>query len=294
MIDERQVFERVMRGFVPPDDSLERLVHRRDRKRRNQRIAAGVVGIAVFVAAVWIVTTVGSSDRSTPAVPGGSETGPTQTAPPASPDAGWEGQGLPPDGTALSTPVEGELIRRRSGLEWPPFPSINVSVYADGRVLWWVPPYRNDWEGTVLERRLTPRGVDLVRMGQILSGDGTMDGTLHGVPASAWADAEARPYTPPMYSVCFSPDPSTVMRFLPARADALLRGGGPDPSHPWCLQVSTEEARALDEILSEAGFVQEESEWAAAGWFLREDGGDGVRIELLPLLPDGQRLRLFG
>ena len=63
MIDERQVFERVMRGFVPPDDSLERL-RRRDRKRRNQRIAAGVVGIAAFVAAVWIATSVASLDRS--------------------------------------------------------------------------------------------------------------------------------------------------------------------------------------------------------------------------------------
>ena len=83
MIDERQIFERVMRGFVPPDDSLERLARRRDRRRRNQRIAAGVVGIAVFVAAVWIVTSGGTFDRSTPAVPGGSETGPAETAPPA-------------------------------------------------------------------------------------------------------------------------------------------------------------------------------------------------------------------
>jgi hypothetical protein len=44
MIDERQVFGRVMRGFAPPDDSFERLVNRRDRKRRNKRIAAGVAG----------------------------------------------------------------------------------------------------------------------------------------------------------------------------------------------------------------------------------------------------------
>jgi hypothetical protein len=82
MIDERQVFERVMRGFVPPDDSLERLVHRRDRKRRNQRIAAGVVGITVFAAAIWIVTTGATFDRTTtPAVPGPVETGPTVTGP---------------------------------------------------------------------------------------------------------------------------------------------------------------------------------------------------------------------
>ena len=44
---------------------FERLVRRRDRKRRNQRITAGVVGIAVFVAAIWVVTTAGSFDRTT-------------------------------------------------------------------------------------------------------------------------------------------------------------------------------------------------------------------------------------
>lgn len=37
---------------------------RRDRKRRNQRIAAGVVGIAVFVVAVWILTSGGWFDRT--------------------------------------------------------------------------------------------------------------------------------------------------------------------------------------------------------------------------------------
>ncbi len=87
MIDERRAFEQVMRGFVPPEDSFERLVHRRDRKRRNKRIAAGVVGIAVFVAAIWVVTTGLSLDRTeTPAVPGG--TGPAVPGSAGIPDAG--------------------------------------------------------------------------------------------------------------------------------------------------------------------------------------------------------------
>jgi hypothetical protein len=46
-----------------------------DGKRRNQRIAAGVVGIAVFVAAVWIVATVRSLDRPQAPVPGAGTTG---------------------------------------------------------------------------------------------------------------------------------------------------------------------------------------------------------------------------
>jgi hypothetical protein len=68
---------------LEPGD-FERLVRRRDRKRRNQRIAAGVVGIAVFVAAVWIVTSVSSLDRSgksvVPAGTGPVQTGPAETA----------------------------------------------------------------------------------------------------------------------------------------------------------------------------------------------------------------------
>jgi hypothetical protein len=82
MIDERQVFETAMRGFVPPDDSLERLLNRRNRKRRNQRIAAGVVGIGVFVAALSVVTTGLPFDQSRmEVVPGGAGTGAGETGP---------------------------------------------------------------------------------------------------------------------------------------------------------------------------------------------------------------------
>jgi Tol biopolymer transport system component len=82
VIDEREIVRRAVEALDPPEPAFERLRHRRDRKRRNQRIAAGVVGIVVFVAAVWIVTSVGSLDRSeTPAVPGPTETGPAVTEP---------------------------------------------------------------------------------------------------------------------------------------------------------------------------------------------------------------------
>ena len=273
-----------------PNGRFDDLLRRRDRKRRNQRITAGVVGIAMFVAAVWIVTSSPFDRTQTPAIPGGSETGPTQTAAPAAPDAAWDGHGLPPEGTALSTPVEGELIRRQSSRYFP-FRT-PVSVYTDGRVIWWVA--RRFGEGTFLERRLSPQGVDLVRSGAITAEDLAPPQVLHGVPASAWADAEARPYAPPMYSVCFSPDRSAVMGLLPAPAEALLRGSGPNPSRGGCLEATTEEARALDAILSEADLLPGEPAWAAATWLLRDDGGDRVRIELVPLLPDGELLQLSG
>ncbi|HJS26174.1 MAG TPA: transglutaminaseTgpA domain-containing protein [Actinomycetota bacterium] len=77
MSDPRSLLERESRRFTQPDGAFERLVERRDRRRRNQRIAAGVVGIAVFVAAVSIVWGVGSPGRTeTPAGPGGAGTDP--------------------------------------------------------------------------------------------------------------------------------------------------------------------------------------------------------------------------
>jgi transglutaminase-like putative cysteine protease len=74
-MNEHEILDRVRRAAMSvdgPDQPYEALLRRRDRKRRNQRIAAGVVGMAVFVAAIWIVTSVGSLDRSaTSVVPGG-------------------------------------------------------------------------------------------------------------------------------------------------------------------------------------------------------------------------------
>jgi Tol biopolymer transport system component len=86
VIDQESI-DRAAERFKVPDGALERLIRRRDRRRRNQRIASGVVGIAVFVAAVWIVRDVTSLDSTRTVVPGGSgttgpaETGPAVTAP---------------------------------------------------------------------------------------------------------------------------------------------------------------------------------------------------------------------
>ena len=82
MSDVRTLLERGYADASPPPDGSERILRRRDRKRRNQRITAGVVGIAVFVAAVWIVTNSPFDQAQTPAVPGGAETGPIETGPP--------------------------------------------------------------------------------------------------------------------------------------------------------------------------------------------------------------------
>jgi Tol biopolymer transport system component len=79
MTDYRTVLEHDLARVGPAPFGFEDVVRRRDRKRRNKRIAAGIVGIVVFVAAVWIVRDVAVLDLSeSPAAPGGGETGPTE------------------------------------------------------------------------------------------------------------------------------------------------------------------------------------------------------------------------
>lgn len=59
-----RTLERIARRVAVPEPAYERMLRRRDRNRRRQRIGAGAVGIAVFVAMVWIVTTGGPFDRT--------------------------------------------------------------------------------------------------------------------------------------------------------------------------------------------------------------------------------------
>lgn len=116
--------ELAARRVALPEDRFEELLRRRDRRRRNKRIAAGVVGIAVFVAAAWIVTTGGPFDRTqTPVAPGPTETGPMETAPPPTPTSlgrpppptYWGRQEMCSDGarSRMELTDEGTLIKVR-------------------------------------------------------------------------------------------------------------------------------------------------------------------------------------
>ena len=121
MTRSNETLERIARRIPIPEPAYERLLRRRDRKRRNQRISAGFVGIAVFVAAVLVVTSVGSLDRTqTPVVPGGAGTGPTETGPALTGPTGIPYtvgfEGLPPEGAAPSEPLRGELVAHDTGI----------------------------------------------------------------------------------------------------------------------------------------------------------------------------------
>jgi hypothetical protein len=65
------VLERFEPLFEGPETSFEGFLRRRERKQRNQRIAAGAVGIAVFAAAIFIATLDRPTERNrTPATDG--------------------------------------------------------------------------------------------------------------------------------------------------------------------------------------------------------------------------------
>jgi Tol biopolymer transport system component len=67
MIDDRDLFERAVRWFPPPERSFDRLISRRARKRRNQRLAAGAVGLAIIaLAAVLVGTNILRADKAIP------------------------------------------------------------------------------------------------------------------------------------------------------------------------------------------------------------------------------------
>ena len=67
MPEIRPLLERMMGRVELRPFTLEGFHDRRDRKRRDQRIAAGVVGIAVFVAVMWVLGTRVGQDTTAPA-----------------------------------------------------------------------------------------------------------------------------------------------------------------------------------------------------------------------------------
>jgi hypothetical protein len=159
MSDLRSTLERGVGGATPPPDGFERMLRRGDRRRRNQRVAAGLVGIAVFVAAIWIVTsgepagrgrTPGSSGLTGPTVPGAA--GPMGLI------------GLAPQGATPSTPRRGELVLNLLFGHTMGDPGrFAVHMYADGRLIWARLGDATSNATGLLEQRLTPEGVELVR-----------------------------------------------------------------------------------------------------------------------------------
>ena len=329
MDDLRTLVRDEMARAGSPSYSFNDLGGGRDRKRRNKRIAAGVVGIAVFAVAVWIVTSIGSLDRSeSSVVPGASGiTGPAETGPggetgpairaPYEYDPTADFVGLPPEGARPSGQETSELVAGG--------PLIHVGwvyVFEDGRAisnsdigisntdingstmvtfdssdgLTAMPP------GTI-EQRLTPEGVEMVRSGAIRMSDficfedfdaGNLaygcKGPRHQIPPSAWEDSTLRPYVPYRYAICGA----EPLGMFPEAAQDLLRGTEAKFGLEWtnrrgeCFEVTTEEARTLDGILADAGFLIRDNPSSYERWVPNSSVPELMTVVTFsPILPHG-------
>jgi hypothetical protein len=184
---------------------------------------------------------------------------------------------LPPVGATPSAPESGELVIQyrdlgHAGGGW-------AWVYADGRLITVsaapqavsasrpagsdVPEAANRWSSGLLEQRLTPEGVELVRSEIVSTGlfehPAGSRSDIHNViqvrindrlvrvnanfpkrlrerlidpaswlPASAWANRRIRAYVPSRYEIWYRAQPQTLERsrilsLLPATAEDLLR-----------------------------------------------------------------------
>ena len=189
-----------------------------------------------------------------------------------------------------------------------------VLVYADGRVISYpdldayqppgVRPY------TILERRLTTAGVDLVRSGHVEPGtflqrraslpawaDQRLPRAYWAdfVPRAHWADPVPRAYEPSRYAVCpGNADGVYAMDRVPAAAQKLLRGneraftyapvlleGEVPPAE--CFELSAAEARALRQAYIYAGRPMDGIGFPGS-----------VAMHLAPILPHGEPVAWSG
>jgi hypothetical protein len=153
--DRFVVLERFAPMFEVTEPSFDGFLRRRDRRRRNQRVAARTVGVAVFAAVVWAVTTVGPVERTRP--PGD----PTEDIP-----------GLADEGATPSTPAQGDLVLHLEGISGG-FLNL-VWVYEDGRVIWfrqdYLPSDPNERSTGLFEQLLTSEGIDFLRSEALSTG----------------------------------------------------------------------------------------------------------------------------
>jgi hypothetical protein len=182
MADMRSILERGVGGSTPPPDGYERMLRRRDRKRRNQRIRAGIVGLTIAI--IGFVTTasvIRSGSRPADQNPSPSPPSPTETSGPKF--ERLASAGIPPNGSDPSLPRVGTLVASFSS-ETPPRGTdrepalVSAHVYEDGRVIWHCDPEPCSGLGSpgdepdtgFVQQRLSPSGVELVRSELLATG----------------------------------------------------------------------------------------------------------------------------
>jgi hypothetical protein len=234
------------------------------RRARRRRIRQGLV-VAVIVAAV--VAALGS--RKSPPPHGVDSPASTQ-------DGGF---GL----TDVSDPAQLLAKYGRVHVGW-------VLVYVDGRVLWY-PDH-----DPVSERRLTPAGVDLVRVGS-LGLDDLLGAKNSTSPADIWSEREAHEYRPTAYAVCLwaAPNHPGEVRAMPAPARDVLSDAPParaghvvaasyEASTWHCLRIGRADLAALERSAARVKPTSHGDEMV----FARSADGSRVTAFVVPMMPHGE------
>lgn len=137
--------------------------------------------------------------------------------------------------------------------------------------------------------------------------------TRESLPASAWKDSKLRAYVPSRYAICYSGGsgiypgqlpPDEIMDGLPPEARDLLRGrtrtyqspliGTNESRSSACSEVTTDEARSLEEVLTVAGFERRPRGFV---WTIppgSNPAGGLQEIWFDPILPHGQPVGPMG
>jgi hypothetical protein len=193
MSDPRSLLQREMERIPLRPFTIDGFYARRDRKRRNQRIAAVLVAVVIFAAPIALFALGISSDRTQ--TPAGPRPTPVETGPsvrPGTPPVGLVG--LAPKGAKPSTPKRGELILGFMFGHTPGDPGrFRVHLYADGRLI-----SERLGEGQTeastgyLEQRLTPQGVELVRSEVLSTGLFDRDRSLINAHGLHFGDIQVR------------------------------------------------------------------------------------------------------
>jgi hypothetical protein len=275
---------------------------------------AGVVGIAFFLGAVWLVATGGSlgtprpsrtPSRSEPPIPSGA---PARTPPGDAVSERVGFVGLPPVGATRSKPRTGELVLEYQGRRFATW--YQVFVYADGRMIWQregnLAEGANGSSTGFLEQRLTRTGIRMLRS------RGSAGAALFGfpwrppypaswLPPRAWEDRTIRAYVPSRYAVCYDVlwraiPPSRIVAWLPVVAERLLRAGVADVRFAggWlrgfdgtCSVLTTAGARTVALALHHAGLRQDVFQQAYGLTYSFESRGvrNQAVLRFEPILP---------
>jgi dipeptidyl aminopeptidase/acylaminoacyl peptidase len=264
MSDSKERLQRARSQFPPPEGVMESLRRRRDRKHRNQRIRAGVLGLAIAIAVGWLGV---NAIRSTPPVPADDPT--------------------PTEGLGIFAPVAGRIVYDNQdgdrGDLWAVDPS-GPSDTTDG------PSVADDAASTLVRLPLEPLPPDWSNTPLGWSSDGTellikrTDGyccfpeehlyILHADGSETQLNSE--PMTFEEHSAAISPDGTRVVF---ARGAGLYvvdaEGGRPVRLRP---QLSEVNAPTFSPDGSQIAYLldEDDNEWHV--WVVDADGGNAHEI----------------